>query len=228
MPQSPDARAAILDAAERLFVRQGFDATTIKQIAADAGVNSALLYYYFESKETLYRETLRRLFGSLVAGGTREMDVGVAPEEGIRRLVAFQAQFLSARPDAPRLIARELVDHEAAHAEAMITDLAANVFQRLCDLIRQGQREGAFRADVRPELAAISTIAQVVYFLIARPAVARLLGHGAGGIPPETIRDFAAHAADFALAALRAPAPPTPDAGTQTTSRRARTARRSR
>jgi len=46
-------RDLILDAAEQLFAAQGFTATTIKQIGRAAGVNSALLYYYFADKDRL-------------------------------------------------------------------------------------------------------------------------------------------------------------------------------
>ena len=54
-------RDSILDAAEALFARQGFDATTIKDIGTAAGVNAALLYYYFTDKATLYEAVLRRM-----------------------------------------------------------------------------------------------------------------------------------------------------------------------
>ena len=43
-------RQKILDAAERLFADQGFDATSVESIAAAAGVNKALIYYYFKDK----------------------------------------------------------------------------------------------------------------------------------------------------------------------------------
>ena len=49
MVDESTTEGAILDAAVSLFARQGYARTTIKQIAGEAGVNSALLYYYFES-----------------------------------------------------------------------------------------------------------------------------------------------------------------------------------
>ena len=54
----PSARDAILAAATELFAAQGFAGVTIKEIGAKAKVNSALLYYYFEDKEGLYRAVL--------------------------------------------------------------------------------------------------------------------------------------------------------------------------
>jgi hypothetical protein len=73
-------------------------------------------------------------------------------------------------------------------------------------LIEEGQRAGVFRRDVDPRFAAISTISQVAYFFVARPAVRILLGTGPDGPAPEVVRAYASHAAEFALAALAAPA----------------------
>ena len=203
MEASARSRTAILDAAQRLFAVQGFGPTTVKQIGTEAGVNSALLYYYFKDKETLYREVLRRIVGAFVATGVRAFDASASPVDAIRALIAAQSAFFAANPDVPRLIARELVDHEAAHASEQFTEIAANLFRRLCDTIREGQRTGAFRRDLDPQFAAISTISQVVYFNIARPAVRILLAQGRE-IPVAVARGFAAHAADFAIAALGA------------------------
>ena len=206
MVDESTTEGAILDAAVTLFARQGYARTTIKQIAGKAGVNSALLYYYFESKERLYREVLRRLLSQLAAAASREMPPMSEPEDAIRGFVHLQVAFLSARPDAPRLIARELADHGAEHAVEAITESIATTFSRLCDVIREGQRSGRFRTGIRPEFAAISTVAQVAYLFLARPAVAIVLGHGRKGIPAQVMSEFADHAAEFALAALRQPA----------------------
>jgi AcrR family transcriptional regulator len=200
-------RDAILDAAERLFGRQGFAATTIKQIGAEAGVNTALLYYYFDDKLALYRATLDRVFGGL-SGGAQALDPALPPAVQVERFVGFIVQLLSTRPQMPRLLVRELIDHEAAHAEDAITQVAANVFKRLCDVIETGQRTGAFRTDLDPRFAAISTIGQVAYFFIARPAIGRLLGEGRGGPSPDTVRAYGRHAAAFALDALLDPDAP--------------------
>src|SRR5687768_8630129 len=202
MPDAPESRTAILDAAERLFSARGYAATTIKQIGAAADVNSALLYYYFTDKETLYRQVLGRLLDALIAAGGKAFDEARSPEDALRALVRVQAATLASTPYVSRLIARELVDNEASHATPHITRLAAELFTRLCEMIREGQRAGIFRDDLDPRFAAISTISQVVYFHIARPAVGIILGHGTAGPPPEIARAFALHAADFAIAAL--------------------------
>ena len=62
--------------------------------------------------------------------------------------------------------------------------------------------EGCFRRDVEPRFAAISTIAQVVYFIVARPAIGVFFREGARGVPETTARKFGRHAGEFALRAL--------------------------
>jgi AcrR family transcriptional regulator len=204
VPAPTPTRDTILDAAEREFAGRGYAATTIKHLAAAAGVNSALLYYYFTDKETLYREMLRRVLGAFANEGVRRMQGAATPEAAVRQFVALQLEFMSARPHVPRLIVRELVDYDAAHAERGIAHAAAGLFAHLCGVIERGQRAGVFCPDVDARFAAISTIAQVAYLLIARPAVGILLGDGADGPSPETMRAFARHAGDFAVAALAA------------------------
>ena len=202
VPEPTDSRSAILDAAERCFADQGFPATTIKRIAGAAGVNTALLYYYFRDKQGLYHAVLDRAFGGLVAEGLRGLEGDLDPAEAVRRFVHAQSAFIQVHPALPRLLVRELVDHRAAYATGGISHVAATLFARLCEVIRAGQAAGMFRRDLDPRLAAISVVSQVAYWHIARPAVGILLGFDAGGPPAEVSEGFAHHAADFALAAL--------------------------
>jgi TetR/AcrR family transcriptional regulator len=196
------SRDAILDAAIRCFASKGYAATTIKDLASEAQVNSALLYYYFVDKQTLYRETLRDVAQRLSDAAGRRLDGDVAPNEAIRRFVQQQAEFLIANPHVPRLMLREMLEHTGRHAEAAIVSLIGGVFKTLCDVIRRGQEQGMFRADVDPTYAAISTVSLVAYFAIARPVVGVALGDGLTGPTEERTRDYGRHAAEFALAAL--------------------------
>ena len=202
MADPTSSQDSILDAAEQLFARQGFTATTVKQIGKEAAVNPALLYYYYDSKETLYRAMLQRILGQLLARGVDAIERASSHADRIRAFVRAQARLLGEHPHFPRLLVRELVDHQAAHAEQAITNTAAGAFRRLCEVIEAGQRDGAFRKSLDPRFTAISIIAQVAYFAIARPAVGLLLGHGTSGPPRAVSDEFYVHAEEFALAAL--------------------------
>jgi TetR/AcrR family transcriptional regulator len=204
---SGPAREQILDAAESLFARKGFDPTTIKEIGAAAEQNPALLYYYFGGKEELYRAVLSRIVAGMVTRGRASFDAAIAPADAIRALVSVQVEFLLTHPNAPKLFVREMIDHDARNAEAVILQMAAGLFQRLCAVIEAGQAAGLFRSDVEPRFAAVSTISQVVYFMIARPAVGLFFGLGSRGVPEQTARDFGRHAGEFAVRALSIPEP---------------------
>jgi AcrR family transcriptional regulator len=202
MAEEPSSQDLILDAAERLFATQGFAATTIKQIGKEANVNSALLYYYYESKETLYRAMLQRILSQLLARGTDAVDRATTHADRIRAFIRAQTKLVAEHPHFPRLFVREMIDHQASHAEEAITSTAAGAFKRLCDVIVAGQKDGVFRPSLDPRFTAISIIAQVAYFAVARPAVGMLLGHGTAGPPAEFSEGFFAHAETFALDAL--------------------------
>jgi len=228
---APTTRDAILDAAEHLFAAHGFEGASIKAIGERSGTNSALLYYYFEGKEDLYRACLIRLLEEFSRKGQAQLE-GASPEDAIERLVTHQVSHLTRHPNLVRLVVREMLDHEGAVAGPVVSTVMRGMFTRFTELIRQGQREGSLRRDLDPELAAVSTLSQMMYFLIAQPALRQLLGEGYGGAdggadvdgsggagrtrperrlqgddtPAEPLHErFARHAAAFALAALRAP-----------------------
>ena len=201
MHDAPNAREAILDAAESQFAAHGFDGTTIKRLAGAVGVNTALLYYYFADKEALYAVVIARLLGRLSGEMSQSMAAGLSPDAAIRAFVATQGAVFADNPRMIKIVGRELVDHEARHAQAPIRHLAATTFARLHALVSAGQKSGLFRDDIDARFAAISIVAQTAYFHFARPAVEILL---AGGKPltAATKQAFAKHVAAFSLAAL--------------------------
>jgi AcrR family transcriptional regulator len=204
---APDATTLILDAAESLFARQGFAATTVKAIGAEAGVNPALLYYYFPDKERLYHAVLERRLGGATRDMASRLSADLPPLEALDRLLRGYARLMQQAPNLPRLLARELADHEAAHALPVIREVAAGLFQRICDVIRAGQSAGGIRPDLDPRFTAISLVSQMAWFFVAQPAVSRMLGHE-GVVPPAQVDRYVEHAVRFSMAAL-APAPAT-------------------
>jgi AcrR family transcriptional regulator len=205
-PAATDAasREAILAAATDLFAAQGFSGVKVKEIAARAKVNSALLYYYFEDKEGLYRAVLAHVVGGVSQQiGRAIAEPPPSPEEGVRRFVAAQAERFFAHRAFSRLVLRELFDGGTVRLETPMHSVVGNALRPLMELIKAGQRAGTFRADVDPRFAVISTVAQVAYFTLAQPIVAELMGESLP-LPVETSRAFGAHASDFVIRALKA------------------------
>lgn len=197
------ARDTLLDAAERRFARQGFAATTIKDIAAEAQFNSALLYYYFANKEDLYHAVLRRRITGLAAEVGPALLAPVHPTEAIRRFVQAYVGFLLLHPELPILMQREVLDHAAAHALPEIRANAGALFQRFAGIIRAGQESGDFRHDIDPVHAVVSIVGQVIYAFMAQPIIQGvLLQRGTTGPDAVWLREFGVHAAEFSLRAL--------------------------
>ncbi|MEU6273081.1 TetR family transcriptional regulator [Streptomyces populi] len=89
-PGSPDTRAAILDVARRRFLEDGYHAVTLRSVAAGAGVDLALISYYFGSKKGLFGAALA--LGAnpaeLLARMVEEGDLATFPERVVRQVVA--------------------------------------------------------------------------------------------------------------------------------------------
>jgi AcrR family transcriptional regulator len=200
--RAPAASERILDAAEKLFASRGFSATTIKMIAAESGQNSALIYYYYDSKATLYRHVLERVVGKISSEAATRISPTSTPESVISAVVESQVAVLAANPHLPILLARELIDWKAAHAEPAIRSLSGGLFERLRNAIEAGQRNGSFSQQVNSRFAAISVVAQVGYLVLASPVAGILLGRGPEGPTAEDVQAFGKHAASFSLAAL--------------------------
>ena len=128
------SRGAILDAAERLFAQQGYDATSLTQVGAAAGVSRGTPGYFFRSKADLYEAVLDRSFAevreAVRAGRARALASNESPETILAGAVSDYFDFLAARPNFVRLIEREalsgsLLPRDANHLSAGQEALAA-------------------------------------------------------------------------------------------------------
>jgi len=108
------SRSAILDAAERLFADQGYDATSLTQVGAAAGVSRGTPGYFFGSKAELYQAVLDRCFGevrdAVRAGRDRALASREAADTILAGAVSDYFDFLAARPNFVRLIEREALN----------------------------------------------------------------------------------------------------------------------
>lgn len=101
-------RAAILDAAKKLFAAKGFGAATVRDICTEAGANIALVSRYFGSKRELYAEVCRSLFDGLAAP-LAHLDAGISTAEDWRRNVREWIGHALCLTSATRSPAKEIV-----------------------------------------------------------------------------------------------------------------------
>src|SRR3954470_9902711 len=90
-----DTERRILDAAHRVFMRGGTAGARTQEIAAEAGVNSALLHYYFRTKERLATAVFHRAAGELFPAVAGILASDVSLEEKVRQVIAVELDRLS-------------------------------------------------------------------------------------------------------------------------------------
>lgn len=108
MPDSTsDTEARILEAAHRVFLRKGTAGARTQDIAEEAGVNKALLHYYFRSKDKLAEAVFARAAGTLFPPLFLNLASDLPLEQKIRRSVEIQSDTLEANPYLPGYLIAE-------------------------------------------------------------------------------------------------------------------------
>jgi AcrR family transcriptional regulator len=203
-----DTRTKLLDAAGQVFAESGFQAATVREICARAGVNIALVNYHFGDKLELYTEVLRHSVGASGNGIIKQAIASTAPpEEAFRELIHAMLQRVC-RADRPGWQFRLMVHEFAQPTPAMssvIDETMKPVYDRFRELI--GIMLNLPPGHDKVRLSTHSVIAQVVHYVHARQVVSRVWPELE--LNPERVAQIAAHIADFSLAGLHemAPAP---------------------
>src|SRR3954449_10822319 len=102
------SRAAILKAAVREFAREGVAGARTDQIARAAGVNKALLYYYFKDKEALYGAVVNSIFKDMRDQLLSVLDSELPPREKILKYVGAHFDYIASSPHFPRVVQQEM------------------------------------------------------------------------------------------------------------------------
>jgi AcrR family transcriptional regulator len=168
----PDTRTAIFAAAAAAFAERGFDGTVVDEIAGASGVNKAMIYYHFGSKQKLYAAVLDDMFGA-VAARVAPIPAGRAtPERKIEAFIDAIAAEGAARPHFPAIWLRE-VSEGGRHLDQSFVPLVSRVLAALAAILDEGRRARRFKA-VHPFLIHIGIIGPLLMFLASASARARL------------------------------------------------------
>ena len=180
MEQKPaqEREQAILEAAEREFLKKGFDGARTTSIAAAAGLNHAMLHYYFRTKEQLFERILdekMRMMGQsvLAAFGDARLPLIERLRNGIER----HFDFIAANPDLPRFIVNEVFARPERY-EAMQRQIRSLMGVMLIDTQR-ALDEAADRGEIRRidvRMLMLDIISLNVFVFIAYPILEPLLG----------------------------------------------------
>jgi TetR/AcrR family transcriptional regulator, fatty acid metabolism regulator protein len=148
-----DKRRVILDAAVRVFARQGFHTCRVSDIADEAGVAYGLVYHYFSSKEQIL-DTLFLERWDVMLGAIAEADgSGCSPREKLHTIAAFIIDSYRHDPELMKVI---IVEVTRAANTFGLTHLAKirDAYAGIAAIVARAQADGVFRAEITPEFAA--------------------------------------------------------------------------
>lgn len=165
----PEARAKILAAAERLFAERGYAGTAIRQIASEAGVNAAMIHYYFGNKDGLYfavlesaATTVRALFAE-ATGGQQPI------KERLTGFVSAYAGYIFSHPNLARILSREMLAG-GDHIKRLAKKYAATNYRMLREAMSESTKRGEMRK-IDIDLAPVSLIGMILIFQFIRPVI---------------------------------------------------------
>lgn len=171
-------RQRILKAATAEFARHGLGGARVDRIAARAGANKRMLYYYFGNKEALFRAVLEASY-SRIRSAEGDLELGVIdPEQGIRRLVEFTWTYYLDHPEFLRLLNSENL-HRGRHMRRSknLPAMRSPFLAMLTGLLARGVQSGVFRAGVDPVQLYISILALSYFYQGNRHTLSAVFGH---------------------------------------------------
>ena len=160
-----DKRRVILDAAVRVFARQGFHSARVSDIADEAGVAYGLVYHYFGSKDAVLDEVFLERWG-LMLQAIREVDddPGLAARDKLQAIASFIVDSYRHHPDVMKVIIVEVTRAANSFGQTHLA-LIREAYALIAAIVRKAQADGAFRGTVTPEFAALAfygTLEQVL------------------------------------------------------------------
>jgi TetR/AcrR family transcriptional regulator len=208
--QPEQSRAAILKAAVSEFAREGVAGARTDAIAQSAGVNKALLYYYFEDKEALYRAVLDEVFRGVRVAIRGALSQSLPPRERLGAYVRAHFDYIASNPLYPRIVHAEFLraGQDPSHLERVAKQYFRPVFADLAALLKEGAERGEFRK-VDPVHFIPSMIAMIVFYFITAPIMKVVVGFDP--LSAERLAERRSAVVDFVSAALFLPQPPCAD-----------------
>jgi AcrR family transcriptional regulator len=201
-----EVRDKIYNAARDLFVKQGFDATTVDEIARVADVAPATFFNHFQSKQALLGLMTGEVFETLHAMTTQHLEGPGSSVEKLSAFVASAADSISANRGIARDVLLEVLRSDAAPEGPH--PYLERLFEPFVNLIAEGQRTGEMRDDYDASFLAQMTVGML------NSAITNWLAN-----PDYPVESGLKDAADFSLNTLRpqsgAPTQPTADRNSQ-------------
>ena len=177
-----DTEQRILAAAKSVFVRRGTAGARMQEIAEEAGVNQALLHYYFRSKDGLAAAVFREAAGRLLPTVFRLLASDLSLEQKVEQFVHLYIDTVRQSPFMPGYIISEL-HHHPERLTALMSEaagfapaiMARGFLDRLDRQIKERVAAGTMRS-IAPEQFLVNLLGLAVFPFITRPLLQHVIG----------------------------------------------------
>jgi AcrR family transcriptional regulator len=177
-----DTEERILTAAHAVFIRRGTHGARMQEIADEAGVNKALLHYYFRSKDRLAEEVFRRTYSVAIPRVVQTLASELPIEEKVRGVARLYLEVLGRNPFLPGYLICEMHQHPervrdlAARMQPIpLTEVTAHVLGPLRRQLEEQGRAGTIRP-IAAEQFVVHLFALCIFPFAARPMLTLVLG----------------------------------------------------
>ena len=155
-----DMRERILLSAEKVFAQKGYAAATIRELCEAAGVNRALIYYYFVDKADLYRAVIANSGADLLRIAREARDTDGSALDKLRLFIVSSAQLQLERPSMMKMNIR--LEYDRDHPEGILP-----LHQRMPEppgLVRDILTDGIAAGELRP--LQIETVLHIIFGMV--------------------------------------------------------------
>ena len=176
--RADQTRTRILDAAVRQFSENGLAGARTEQIADEAGVNKALLYYYFSSKQALYDAALEAVANNVVASSMAAIDAGYSAGERFLHFALNHFDRIHTQRAFQSLMQQEMIRLHRGEENAL-APLMDKVFRPMMTRMRQVFAEGSASGELIQvdELQIMySALGANVFYFLSAPVMGLLMG----------------------------------------------------
>ena len=169
-----NVRERLLHAARDLFLRYGYRAVSSRQIGAAAGVNFAMIRYYFGGKPGLYREILQ----GLVPAQLRRLEAGTGSGEGARleEILENLVRVWAANPWIAGFVLREVLIPGGPMRAMFLREFPERLAPQVERAVQEEIRRGTLRADLDPKLLVLSMVSLAIFPFLSFALSSRVFG----------------------------------------------------
>ena len=156
------SKEKVIRAATKIFAKNGFDATSMREIAKNANLTKPMIYYHFKNKEDLYLYILENSISILNRKVEEVTSECINPEETIRNVVRIYVNFFKKEEDIFRIIHREIISR-SKYIGILIDKYFLNINRSISDVLDKGIKEGVFKKN-DTKMVTISIIGIIVFY----------------------------------------------------------------